>query len=154
MKFMVNKEAYTDIVKKHFNYLIQSYEFAECPLEVHARFLVVAYCKGELLIKVEYSHTNQTIEVAIYNHISVVPPGSYDWRYSVSLSHLMKRDLPQFDYERDYKSLMPSNLPLVEAVKRMAVLFERHAVNIISEKEWVSWGELTGYSQSVPPELP
>lgn len=150
---MVTEEIYSDIVQQHFNYLVQHYGFSRCPEEEHSRALLIAYCKGELIVKVEYSHTNTTIDVTIYNHTSVVLPGMYSWRYSVTLAHLLKRDLPRFNYQRDYKALMPTNLSLAESVKTIAALFRKHAAKIISGEEWVSWSELTGYSQYVPPEL-
>ena len=56
-----------------------------------------------------------------------------------------------FDYKKD--ELMV-RVPLEESIIQCAKLFKKFASSILEKKEWVSWGEIVGYHQYVPPNLP
>jgi hypothetical protein len=37
---------------------------------------------------------------------------------------------------------------------KLAQLLKEHAAAILKDKEWISWGEITGFNQRVPDGLP
>jgi hypothetical protein len=147
---MIKKEQFLLLVTQNFKFLEDKFGF-ETPLaDSTDRLYFVDYKKAEILVRILYSIMNDYIEVAIYNHISKVPPGKYDWKYSVTLMHLLHRNQPGFNYE----SIMPKNIPMEESLSKLAQLFKEHTSSILMGKEWVSWGEITGFTQHVPSDLP
>ena len=138
------------LVQQGFAFLQNEFGFEKPYLDSTNRSYFVNYKKEELLVRVLYSITNNYIEVTIYNHISKVPPGKYDWRYSVCLMHLLgKRDPPL-----DYNKFMSDKIPLEDSINKLARLLKEYAASILEGKEWISWGEITGFNQYVPPDLP
>ena len=142
------------LIKKEFSFLETKFGFVDRPTIISSREYKVEYQKSELLVRVVYSIVNNWIEIIIYNHISKVTPGKYDWRYSVSLAYIMKRKIADFDYKNDYEMLMPKNVSIEDAVSKLAQLFQKFASPILENKEWISWGEIAGYNQPVPKGLP
>lgn len=147
---MITAKYFTDLVRLAYAFLEQEYGFSYIDTQDKPRQIFVNYRKEELIVKVKYSYTNLYIEVSIYNHVSVVPPDKYDWKYSVMLLNLIHRENPSFDYN----AIMPKVISVEESVKRTADLLKYYGASILSGEEWISWGDITGYSQYVPPELP
>lgn len=151
---MVTGEYFFSLVKREFYFLENEFQFSIESTIINNRQFIINYTKHELLVRVLYSLTNNYLDIIIYNHISKVPPGQYDWRYSVTLGHLMKRKIFEFEFKKDYEVFMPKNIPLEESIIQCAKLFKKFASPILENKEWVSWGEIVGYNQYVPPNLP
>jgi hypothetical protein len=147
---MNRKDQFFLLVNQAFTFLEDEFGFKKQSNNETRRTSFVDYWKGELITRVLYSFANDYIEIAIYNQVSKVPPGQYDWKYSVTLMHLLRRSLPGFDYE----SIMAKKISMEESVCKLAQLLKEHAAAILEEKEWISWGEITGFNQRVPNDLP
>jgi hypothetical protein len=141
-------------IKSHFSYLETDFGYKILEPQISNRYFSVKYQKEELLAVIFYSLANHWVEITIYNHISKVPPGRYSWRYSIPLDYLMQHRKQHFDLKRDYESHMPKNNPNEDFFQQLAFLFKEYAKDILEGKEWVSWGDISGYDQFVPDDLP
>src|SRR6187399_3142374 len=141
---MISEQIFIFLIKDKFYFLESQFDFTMPVVKSNSREYIMQYKKGELIVRIIYSLTNNHIEIIIYNHTSIVPPGKYDWRYSVSLMYLMKKDIGDFDYKKHYESIMPKNIPFEKSISELSILFKKYASSILENKEWVSWGEIAG----------
>lgn len=146
---MLEVKYFLNIVRKSFSFLEELYDFKYIGFEDKSRKITINYKKNELITSIEYSRVNDCIEVNIFNHVSIVKPGEYNWKYSLDLSSLIKKN-EGVDF--DFNSLKNSSLD--EKIEINSFYLKTYGEAILSEKEWFSWGDIFDYKQYVPPHLP
>ncbi|RTY85983.1 hypothetical protein [Flavobacterium sp. GT3R68] len=146
---MISNDNFLHVVKTSFTFLENDFGFKYHGFEEKARLIKINYLKKELLVSIIYNRPNNYIEVNVYNYISKVEPGKYDWKYSVGLEHIIKKETGVY---YDFDSIKSEDLNTKIEVNSM--LLKKYGLNILSGAEWYSWGKITGYEQYVPPELP
>lgn len=129
----ITGDYFTELVIHAYDFLEKNYGFTYIGTEDTPRQIFVNYRKGELIVRVTYSHANYFTESIIYNHVTQVPPPKYNWKYSVAIMHLLNRYEPSFDYN----SIMPKVIPLEESLKKTAELLRKYEASILSGEEWV-----------------
>jgi hypothetical protein len=154
IKMMIDSKQFILLVQKEFGFLETDFGFSYNMAGIDSREYFCLYRKGELVVKILYSLTNEFIEITIYNFVSKVPMGKYDWKYSVTLAHLMMREIVHFNFDQHYNFCMPKYFSIEISLHKVAELLKNYGRKILEEKEWVSWGEIAGYNQPVPPNLP
>lgn len=102
-----------------------------------------------MLVEINYSRSNDYVDIVLYNYITKVPPGKYDWKYSVGLDSIIKKQTGD-----NLESMVDEKINFSEKVLIFAKLLERYGRSILDGNEWYSWGDVRGYSQYVPPNLP
>lgn len=146
---MFDRNKFLALVREDFLFLETEYGFASKEYEDDPRVMDIFYKKNELLVRIRYSKANDYIEVVVFNHTSVVKPGQYSWKYSIDLGWIIKK---YEDVFFDFESL--NRMEMSERTNAFAKLLKSYGDDILSEKDWFSWGDLSGHNQYVPPELP
>lgn len=146
---MIEAIYFSNEVKKAFLFLEEQYNFQYVGFKDEPRLIIVKYKKNELIITIEYSRANNYIEVNIYNHVSVVNPGEYSWKYNLSIGFLIKKYEGEFI---DFNTI--KDFSLEEKIEFNSFYLKKYGDTILSEKEWFSWGDIADYKQYVPPDLP
>ena len=142
---MITLNDFCSLVDKHFHYLVANFGFIKMPTQEIPTMHYCPYQKGELLVRLEYSKKNDYIDVFVYNNISKIKPGEQRQDNSVSLTTLMFGSKPGYNFEKDYKSIMPSQIPIENSIRILAEFFLEYATDILSGKKWISWSDITQY---------
>ena len=104
---------------------------------------VISYSNENLIVEIKYSVKNEYVEIRISNTRILLSDGGYK---SVSLHHILKRKKQDFNYEKDYLEIMPKKIGLENSFRKLSILFEEYASNILREREWFSWDEVNQYT--------
>jgi hypothetical protein len=148
------EQRYKKYIVEYFNYLEGDYGYDK-PVFYESQYCSYAeYIKDKLMVRIEYSFKNKTIMCTIYNHIDKVKPGKYSWKYSVDVDFLIKRYEQNLYNYKNYLNYMPDKIGLEGSVKKVSELLQEYGHKILTGKEWVSWGEITGDTRTVPDDLP
>ena len=140
---MIELSEIETLSRKYFNYLIEVFGFTEVSSKTVPFSHIIQFSNANFNIEIRYGFRNKFLEVRVYNLKIRLDKDHYKF---VSLHHMMKRRKPDFDYGKEYWSVVPKEAGIEQSFKEISELFKEYAIDILTSKEWYSWEEVMGHS--------
>ena len=136
MRLGAQGDEYKKSVLDAFEFLLTEENFEKSMSSETQYVCRVDFPRGDMLVRVEYSFKNDTIDILIHRHPETFPLIPMNLEETTSLGILLAYDHRPFSY---YENMMPYKAGGIEAsLKKLAETFRTCALDIIRGKKWVS----------------
>lgn len=139
---MIDKIKFKDSVLSNFDFLIEDYKFEYVECKDTGREIIILFKKNRLIVQIKFNNPNHFFDINLFYDSKMETENYYYWE-NIDIYWLITK----YDSAQGIEVRKKTNLSLDETISYKASMLKKYGNEILSEKKWFSWIEVSGWGK-------